>query len=77
MRAKVVHASLDCSVLLAGKSWSTSSEHGGNLHSEQEHKVAIFSIITVSITFLITGGGAKVAKCAAQNRKDEITKYLN
>ena len=70
----MVHASLDCSVLLAGKS---RSEHGGNLHSEQEHKVAIFPTVTVSITFLITGGGAKVAKRAAQNHKDWIAKYLN
>jgi len=58
---------LDSSVLLAGM---LQSEHGGNLHSEQERKVAPF---TVSITFVITGERAKVAKCTAQNHKDKIT----
>ena len=46
------------------------SGHGGKLHSQQERKVAPF---TVSITFVITVERAKVAKCTAQNHKNKIT----
>ena len=70
MRVKVVHTSLDSSVVLTGKlcSW-----HSGNSHSEQEHKAALFVTAIVSITFIITEGGVKIAK-HAKNRKGKIVK---
>jgi len=55
MRAKVVHTSLDCSVLLAGKSHRG---HSGNSQSKREHKVALLLVV-------ITGEGDKFIKRAA------------
>jgi len=64
MRAKVVHICLDCGVLLFGK---LQSGHGGNSCREHECKVTFLLTVIVSITFVITGGGAKTAKHATQN----------
>jgi len=36
--------------------------HSGILHSERECKALLFLTVIVSITFVITGGGAKAAK---------------
>ena len=49
-----MHTFLDCSVLLARKSLS---QHDGNSHSERESQSSIMTDI-ISITFVITGGGA-------------------
>jgi len=73
LREHVPTAAMDlyCSVLLFRKSWRG---HGGNSHSERNSKAALFLTIIVSITFVRTEGGVK---CAAQNHKEKIIKYLN
>ena len=37
----------------------------------------VLFLTVVSITFVITEGGAKIMKGATQNRKDKIARYLN
>jgi len=64
MRVKVVLASLDCSVLLAGK---LCSQHGGNARSEQECKAVLLLTVSFSIIF---EGGAKIAKYSGKYPKD-------
>ena len=69
-----MHTFLDCSVLLARKSLS---QHDGNSHSERESQSSIMTDI-ISITFVITEGGAKITKPIAKIPNfAKITKKLD
>jgi len=66
MRTKVVHTSLDCSVLLIGNLYGW---NGGQSYSNEECEAAIFSTIIVSITFVIAEEGLR-----SQNAQPKIAK---
>ena len=66
MRVKMVHTSLDYSVLLAGKSWR------GYSAWQLTKQMRAQSVITL----VITGGGAKFIKHTALISKTRSKKYL-
>ena len=47
------------------------------LLSQRKYKVPLFLTVIVDITFVITEGGAKIAKPVTTNHNDKIVKYKN